>query len=328
MPVSNILRISFSAIPTSVDVDKLLKITQEYEYFPVDFGTSVTGTQFNSKTPEFKLLEDISNTAQKLDMPLVTCTVLAQDKYAKQIETGKADVKSIGDIDLMSRVALFPTNPQAAKNVYDFATQIREQHGTGTTLAANKFTYDAVKTIANTKFARGTMFKLKMPFPYEIEHIGDLMNENGIVFNYWREFSNPHFTASFGGGIKSDNIAAILGNIVNQQAMEKHTKISIGSSVLTKDGKMNYDEFRAILANATEWIEVQCEHYTHGSSTAAINTECEIMTPKEYLDGFTAYCKQHGPAGMPFQQPAYPFNLMRIPQIQTMAQKVLDTYAR
>lgn len=168
MPVSNILRISFSAIPTSVDVDKLLKITQEYEYFPVDFGTSVKTAQFNNKTSEFKLLNDISNAAQKLDMPLVTCTVLAQDKYAKQIETGKADVKSIGDIDLMSRVALFPTNPQAAKNVYDFATQIREQHGTGTTLAANKFTYDAVKTIANTKFARGTMFKLKMPFPYEI----------------------------------------------------------------------------------------------------------------------------------------------------------------
>ena len=330
---SNILRLGFSAVPVGTNVEKLMEITAEYPYFPVEFAASAEGANWLSN--EFWLLDNISVLAEKMNMPLVSCAVLIKEDFLRNINFTDftdyywASGDTLGQISSLDRVVLFPTDAKFGDTIYEFAASCKEQFNISTTLAANRNTFDAVKAIAKTprlESVRAVPRNMKIPFPYEIEHIGDLMDKNGIVLNYWRDFSDENFTHSFGGGIKSSNIYHILTNIVDQQPMHKHTRLSVGSAVLDKDGKFNFDEFRNILQSAEEWMFDRCNRQSRSSKAARSNMDHEIMTPDEYLSGLEKELCESGGVNTNYVQPSLPFNLQRNKKVFAMAMEIMERY--
>ena len=324
-PVSNVLSLNFSMIPVGTDVDTLLKTYQEYEYFPMNLGAYVKDTRFNSKSPEFKWLCQISEMAQKLDMPMIGCYVLADGDYGRNIQHGNNPDggRILREIPLLHTVSLFPSDPKFQPAIYNFAQQNREKYDIDTMLISNRDTAENVKKIANTKRAPQICAQEK-PFPYIIEHVGDLMDSDGLVENYYRTYPNAHFKAMFAGGVNCTNIRKILTNIVNGSPMHKQTRVGIGSAILN-NGKINWGEYRAILSEVYEWLTFSYD--TQYAVQAGSTMNDTVTRPDQFFADYAEFCELHARSDMKYHKPAFPYNLDRNTKVEKITQQIWQNYA-
>lgn len=318
---SNILEIAFSEIPVHADVDELMKITQEYQYFPVSFGTIVRDEFFCSISPEFKLMQEISTAVQKLEMPLVSCHIQARGDYAARIENGQESPVILERIPALDNISIMPTNPDAAENIIKFAEKCAAKN-INTTIISNQKTAPAALAIAKYVIKN----EIKIP-NLTTEHVGDIIDKEGVALTYWEKFYPIFFNASFGGGINSGNIQRALNNIVHSQPDYKQTRLSIGKGILNECSDVDHTNFEQILCAAEDWLRLQFNTRPQNKANSQ-PTSGQFMTANEYAKSFREFVNKNPELSRKHLQPDIPFNLRRIPAVEKIASEIFNGLKR